>query len=65
MQGHIRKRGKRKDGTWRWQARYSDHVRGGTAKVERTFRSKQEAEAWLISEAASRQQGTWVNPREA
>jgi hypothetical protein len=38
MHGHVRKRGKRKDGSWRWEGCYSDPIRGGTAKIERTFR---------------------------
>src|SRR6188472_3919413 len=65
MHGHIRKRGKRKDGSWRWEARYPDPVRGGTAKIERTFRTKQEAERWLVSQGASILSGTHVDPRQS
>jgi integrase len=74
---HLRKRhkpecahrasgGKRRcncDGSW--QARIPDPVRGGTHKIERTFRTKQEADAWTVSQRAGQQQGTWVDPRQA
>ena len=53
MSGHIRKR-KRKDGTVVCQARHTDPVRGGTHKIERTFRTKQEAEDWLVDAARVR-----------
>src|SRR5689334_9825609 len=65
MRGHIRRRGKRKDGTWRWQARYADPLRGGTHKIERTFRTRQEAEDWLVSQRASVLQGMHIDPRQA
>jgi integrase len=65
MRGHIRKLGKRKDGTWRWVAFMPDPSKGGTAKIQRTFRRKEEAEDWLVSEGASKRQGTWVDPRQA
>jgi len=74
---HLRKRhkpecahrasgGKRRcncDGSW--QARIPDPVRGGTHKIERTFRTKNEADAWAVSQRAGQQQGTWVDPRHA
>jgi len=41
-----------------------DPDKGGTAKIERSFRKKENAEAWLTSEGASQQQGTWINPRQ-
>jgi phage protein U len=63
MPGHVRKRGKRKDGTTRWEARYPDPVRGGTAKIEKVFRTNQEAEAWLLREGAAQQRGEWMDPR--
>jgi integrase len=64
VRGHIRKRGKRKDGSWRWEARYPNPLLGGTAKIEKVFRTKQEAEAWLISEASAQQRGEWMDPRQ-
>src|SRR6266508_168139 len=65
MRGHIRKLGKRRDGTWRWVAFMPDPSKGGTAKIQKTFRRKEEAEDWLVSEGASKRQGTWVDPRRA
>jgi integrase len=65
MHGHVRKRGKRKDGSTRWEARYPNPVLGGTAKIEKVFRTKQEAEDWLIREASAQQRGEWIDPREA
>jgi integrase len=65
MEGHIRKRGKRKDGSTVWQARYPDPARGGTHKIERTFRTKDEAQAWLVQQLASIHTGTHISPRQA
>jgi hypothetical protein len=61
---HRTSNGKRRcncDGSW--QARLPDPVRGGTHKIERTFRTKQEADEWVVSQRAGQQQGTWVDPR--
>jgi Phage integrase, N-terminal SAM-like domain len=63
---HRTSSGKRRcncDGSW--QARLPDPVRGGTHKIERTFRTKQEADEWVVSQRAGQQQGTWVDPRQA
>lgn len=75
---HVRKRHKRDcparpsngrrrctcDG--RWQARIPDPDRPGTThKVEKTFRLKQEADAWVVSMLADQQQGVWVKPSQA
>lgn len=65
MHGHIRDRGRRKDGSRRWEARIPDPVKGGTAKIEKTFRKKEDAEAWIVSEAGSKQRGEWIDPRQA
>ncbi len=65
MPGHIRSRGKRKDGTTRWQARYTDPSRGGTHKIERTFRIKQQAEDWLVQQRAGVLQGAHIDPRQS
>jgi integrase len=75
MHGHIRRRHKpectkRRDKSKRcncdgsWQARYPDPSQFGK-RIERTFRTKLEAEEWLVSEAASQQQGTWSDPRQS
>src|SRR5689334_8917475 len=66
MAGHIRKRGKRRDGTWRWQARMPDPARAGTThQIERTFRTRQEAEDWLTDNQHSVRSGTFVSPKQA
>src|SRR5262245_4697614 len=57
MAGHIRRR------SGKWQARMPDPSRGGTAKLERTFRTKLEAERWLVSQQAAVHRGDWVDPR--
>src|SRR5262245_29565356 len=63
---HVRRRGKRKDGSWRWEARIPDPSRpGGTNKLERTFRTKQEAEDWLAAQRVSVLQGSYVDARRA
>jgi len=59
MPGHLRRRGKG------WQARYPDPLRPGTAKIERTFRTKREAEDWLVQQQAAIIDGTHVSPRAA
>lgn len=64
MRGHVRKRGKRKDGSWRWQARYYDPVRGYPHLIEKTFRNKQEAEDWLVSQRSTVLAGTHIDPRQ-
>src|SRR5437763_1460053 len=64
MAGHVRKRGARKDGTTRWEARFPDPLRGGKAMVERSFRSKREAEDWLASQRAAQLQGTYFDARQ-
>jgi integrase len=47
-----------------WQARMPDPVRGGTHKIERTFRTKQDADDWVVSQRAGQLQGTYVDPRK-
>jgi integrase len=53
----------------RWQARYpdprDDRQGGLKRKVERSFPTKREAEAWLVSQQADMYAGTYVAPREA
>jgi len=57
--GHVRRRGQG------WQARYPDPARGGTAKVERAFRTRREAEDWLTSQGAAILRGEHHDPRKA
>lgn len=48
-----------------WQARYPDpNGRNNTSKIERTFRHKRDAEAWLVSQASSKLDGTHIDPRQ-
>jgi integrase len=64
MQGHVRKRGKRSDGTTKWQARYADPT-DPRRRIEKTFRTKQEAEEWLTQQQASVLRGDHQDPRRA
>src|ERR1035437_2613145 len=64
MPGHVRKRGKRSDGTTKWQARYTDPT-DPRRRIEKTFRNKNEAEAWLTQQQASVLRGEHQDPRRA
>src|SRR5437762_2168857 len=64
MAGHVRER-RRQDGTRSWQARYPDPTRGGTHKIEKTFRTKREASDWLTEQQAAVLTGTHVSPRQS
>jgi integrase len=46
MPGHVRNRGKREDGTTKWQARWR-HPDDPSVRVERVFRAKAVAERWI------------------
>lgn len=59
MAGHIRRRGER------WRARHPNPFKGGTAQVERTFRTKREAEHWLDEMKHAQRSGTYPDPRDA
>jgi integrase len=70
MPGHVRARKdrngrvrKRADGSTIWQARYPDPSKGGTAKIERSFKNKRAAERWLAEMEAAKHAGTFVDPR--
>ena len=68
MAGHVRRREFRaKDGkvTRRsWQARYTDPA-DPRRRVEKTFRTKREAEDWLVSQQAAVLAGTHIGPRQS
>lgn len=64
MAGSVRSRGKRRDGSVRWQARYW-HPDDPSKRIERTFRTKQEASDWLVRQRAEIISGTHVDPRRA
>lgn len=66
MAGHIRKRGKRADGSTKWQARYTDPTDTlGLRRIEKTFRSRHDAENWLTEQQASVLRGEHHDPRMA
>lgn len=66
MNGHVRARGKRADGTTKWQARYTDpYDPTGRTRIEKTFRTKRDAEAWLTQQQASIITGDHSDPRRA
>lgn len=64
MPGSIRARGKRRDGSVRWQARYW-HPDDPTKRIEKTFRKKSEANDWLVRQRADVLNGIHVDPRQA
>lgn len=73
MSGHIQDRGKYKDGSTKWQARYpepSGPSLNGSGKtvwpeIVKTFRRKREAEDWLAAQLTAINNGTHVDPRRA
>src|SRR5262245_37766501 len=63
---HISKGGKLKDGSTVWRAPLPDPDRpGGTAQLERTFRTRQEAQDWLTEQSHSINSGTYISPAQA
>lgn len=62
--GSVRSRGKRRDGSIRWQARYW-HPDDPGKRIEKTFRTKQDANDWLVRQRAEILKGTHVDPRQA
>jgi integrase len=64
---HIRKLGKRRDGTTIFQARLADPNQppGGTRKIERSFTSRTEAEDWIATMRSDQINGSWRDPRLA
>ena len=64
MSGYIRKRGKRADGSTKWQARYWD-ASDPTKRYEKVFRRKDDAERWLVQQSNAQLTGTHIDPRNA
>ncbi len=67
---HIRKRGRRKDGSTVWQAQYTDPANpktksGGTNRIAKTFRRREDAEDWLAQQRAAVLWGEHIDPRRA
>jgi integrase len=46
-----------------WRARHPDPSKGGTAKIERTFSTRQEAADWLDDLRHSTKSGKFIDPR--
>jgi len=64
MAGHVTKR-VYTEGPDRWRARHPHPLKSGTAQIERTFRTKREAEAWLEDLRPSAKRGKYVAPEGA
>lgn len=64
MAGYVRKRGRRKDGSTKWQARYWD-VNDPSKRYEKVFRRKDEADRWLVQQSNAQLVGTHIDPRNA
>lgn len=62
MPGYVRARGKRADGSTKWQARYWDPA-DQSRRIEKVFRTKREAEQWMTRQSASALDGTHIDPR--
>jgi len=61
MPGHARPRGKRKDGSTIWQARWTPAGRpGDTDREERNFKTKKESTAWIASRDSDVLRGSYA-----
>lgn len=66
MAGHIKRREYATAGGTRgevWRARYPDPSNGRIAQIERTLRTKRDAEAWLVQQGASVLVGSHIDSR--
>ena len=64
MPGYIKNRGKRRDGSTKWQARWrppGDPSDKG--RIEKLFRNKRDAERWLSTMDTDSLRGTYIDPR--
>lgn len=64
MPGYIKNRGKRRDGTTKWQARWrppGDPSDKG--RIEKLFRNKRDAERWISTMDTDSLRGTYIDPR--
>jgi integrase len=64
MPGHIRNRGKRADGTTRWQARWT-HPNNSTVRKDKTFRDKDVARRWITRMDAEVHGAMFAQPTNA
>ena len=62
MPGHVRSRGKRSDGTTKWQARWR-HPDDPGVRVEKTFRNRDVAKRWIARQDALAHEGMYRDPR--
>ncbi len=64
MPGYVRARGKRTDGSTKWQARWRHpDDPSDRGRREKVFRAKREAERWLSEQDADAFRGTYTDPR--
>src|SRR5918999_373879 len=63
MPGHVRERGRRKDGSTRWQARWRGPA-GQSVRREQMFRTKRDAKRWIVQMESSVFQGDFIDPRK-
>lgn len=64
MPGYIKNRGKRRDGSTKWQARWrppGDPSDKG--RIEKLFRNKRDAERWISTMDTDSLRGTYIDPR--
>ncbi len=64
MPGHIRNRGKRADGTTKWQARWTD-PNNSTNRRDKQFRDKDVARRWLVRMDAEVHGAMFAQPTNA
>lgn len=64
MPGYVRSRGKRRDGSVKWQARWRHpDDPSDRARRERVFRAKRDAERWIASMDTDALRGSYADPR--
>lgn len=64
LAGYVRRRGKRRDGTTKWQARWRN-PNDQNERLERTFAKRQDAERWLTEMDHKAFTGSYIDPRHA
>lgn len=64
MPGHVRSRGKRADGTTKWQARWRNPL-DQNERREKQFRRKGAAQRWITDMDSAVYSGSYVDPRKA
>ena len=64
MSGHIRNKGKRQDGSTKWEARWRNPLNPAERR-EKMFRAKERAARWLSDLDTQTYQGTLIEPSRA